>query len=166
MLCTLGAEAFGTFRELLSERAHQIPDDVRLRLEAGMFISGADYAYAQELRENLRRGVDAALAGIDVLATPTLPITAPGLREIDGFVPGMGVPVRAAMNRLTLPFNLTGHPALSLPVATDSEGAGIGIQFAGRHGADSDLLSVAARFEEQLAPHPPCPGAPSQAGTI
>lgn len=165
MLCTLGAEAFGTFRELLSERAHQVPDDVRLRLEAGMFISGADYAYAQELREDLRRGIDAALEGVDVLATPALPITAPGLREIDDVVPGTGVPVRAAMSRLALPFNLTGHPALSLPMATDSEGAGIGIQFAGRHGADFDLLSVAARFEEQLAPYPPCQGEPSQVGT-
>ncbi|WP_372697327.1 amidase [Arthrobacter sp. JSM 101049] len=151
MLCTLGAEAFGTFRKLLSGRASQIPEDVRLRLEAGMFISAADYIYAQELRENLGRGVDSALEGVDVLATPTLPITAPGVGEIDDVVPATGVPVRAAMNRMALPFNLTGHPALSLPIATDRGGAGIGIQFIGRRGADSELLSIALQLEEQIS---------------
>lgn len=48
-LCTLGLEALSTFRQLLARSAAQLPSDVRLRLEAGMFISASDYLDAQEL---------------------------------------------------------------------------------------------------------------------
>lgn len=150
MLCTLGAEAFSTFRDLLSRRASQLPLDVRLRLETGMFVSAADYLHAQELRDDLRRGIDAAFADVDVLMTPTIPIAAPSLDEIDGFVDGTDTPVRAAMNRLTLPFNLSGHPALSLPLTTDPGGAGIGLQIVAPRGDEAGLLSIAAQLETHI----------------
>lgn len=102
-------------------------------------------------RGELRREIDMTLSGVDVLMTPTMAIEAPLIEDIDGDVPGPGVPVRAAMNRLVSPFNLSGHPALSIPMAADSGGAGIGMQIVAPSGADFSLLTIAAHVETALS---------------
>lgn len=148
MLGTLGPEALHTFNDLLTHRASTLPHDVRLRLEAGMFITAADHAHCQLLRQDLRLEIDNAFDEVDAIMTPTMAVTAPLLKEVDGTLEGDGtVPFRGAMNLLTLPFNLTGHPALTLPFMLDDRGAGIGMQFVGARYADSRLLALAAVVE-------------------
>ncbi|WP_427008529.1 amidase [Pseudarthrobacter sp. H2] len=151
MLCTLGPEALHTFKDLLRERASMLPDDVRLRLEAGMFITAADYAHCQLLRQDLHHEVETAFDQVDVIMTPTMPITAPLLNEIDGNSDDEGPNrLRGSMNALTLPFNLTGNPALSLPFLLDERGAGIGMQLVGARYADSHLLMLASIIEANM----------------
>jgi len=58
--------------------------------------------------------------------------------------------VRAAMLRLTQLFNITGHPAITLPVQTD--GLPVGLQLVGRRGATADLLAVAEAVEGVVHP--------------
>jgi Asp-tRNA(Asn)/Glu-tRNA(Gln) amidotransferase A subunit family amidase len=60
------------------------------------------------------------------------------------------MPVRAAMLRQTQLFNITGHPAISLPIKTD--GLPVGLQIVGRRGATADLLAVAAAIESLVRP--------------
>ena len=52
----------------------------------------------------------------------------------------------------TMPFNLTGHPAITLPCGADTEGLPIGLQIVGRFRADADLLRCAALFEATRGP--------------
>lgn len=148
MLGTLGPEAFQTFNDLLTHRAGLLPDDVRLRLEAGMFITAADYTHCQLLRQDLRLEMDNAFCEVDAIMTPTMAVTAPLLTEVDGILMEEGtVPFRGAMNVMTLPFNLTGHPALTFPFTFDERGAGIGMQLVGARYADSRLLALASVVE-------------------
>lgn len=157
MLCTIGPEALDVHLDLLRDRADELPEDVRLRLEAAMLVTGADYAKAQRLRRQLTLELATALSGVDVLLSPTLPITAPSIDALDGVTAG-GWPFRSAMSRLTAPFNLTGQPALTLPWGVDSVGGGIGIQLVGAQDGERTLLSVAMALErarQQGAGTPP-----------
>ncbi|GAB3493423.1 amidase [Flexivirga lutea] len=151
MLCTIGPEALDVHLHLLRDRADELPDDVRLRLEAAMLVTGADYARAQRLRRQLTAELNAALGSVDVLLSPTLPITPPSLDGLDGMTAG-GWPARSAMSRLTAPFNLTGQPALTLPWGRDQVGGGIGIQLAGACGDERTVLSVALALEAEADP--------------
>jgi aspartyl-tRNA(Asn)/glutamyl-tRNA(Gln) amidotransferase subunit A len=147
MLCTIGPEAAEVHRSLLRQRAGLLPDDVRLRLEVGAFIPAVDYLRAQQLRAHLRRQVDAALDGVDVVLLPTLPARAPRRDAVSASAgAGMAAP-RAAMSRFTALANLTGHPALTLPWAHDPDGAGIGVQLIGPWSSEEALLRIAAWLE-------------------
>jgi aspartyl-tRNA(Asn)/glutamyl-tRNA(Gln) amidotransferase subunit A len=126
---------------------------VRSRLESGRQISAVAYFEAMEARRMLRQAVDDALDSADVLALPTLPIVAPpigaGDLAIDPARPER-VPVRTAMLKHTQLFNITGHPAISLPLAGD--GLPVGLQLVGRRDDTAGLLAVASRIESVLTP--------------
>ncbi|MFJ5699926.1 amidase [Arthrobacter sp. NPDC093139] len=146
-LCTIAPEALDIHLSLLQERGHLLPDDVRLRLEAGMFRTGADYSRAQRIRAKMQAELANALAQADVLLTPTLAVTAPHSTTQHLDVEGARWPVQQALTRLTSPFNLTGYPALSLPWGNDRLGGSIGIQLVAQPMAEDRLLSIAAVLE-------------------
>jgi aspartyl-tRNA(Asn)/glutamyl-tRNA(Gln) amidotransferase subunit A len=120
---------------------------VRQRLELGRYVLAEDYARARLGAEVLRRDVDAALEGVDALALPTVPITAPPLGGTTLMLGGEPHPVRALMLRLTQLFDITGHPAISLPCGRAAGGLPVGLQLVGRHGRTRELLTLAATIE-------------------
>ena len=126
--------------------------NVRARLEMGRYVMAEDYVRAERLRARLRREVDAALADVDVLALPALAIPAPPLGAVDVPVKGGREAVRAIMLRCTQLFNITGHPAISLPCGLTRDGLPVGLQLVGRRGATPALLAAAAAVEARLAP--------------
>lgn len=117
------------------------PGTLRL-LDAGAGVSAADHAAALAEAAELTGLVDAGLAGLDVLAGPAAPFVAP---EHD---PPFGVE-ESPEGWFTGVYNLTGHPALSLPVPV--AGLPVGLQLAAPRGADAELLSVALAVEAALA---------------
>jgi aspartyl-tRNA(Asn)/glutamyl-tRNA(Gln) amidotransferase subunit A len=123
---------------------------VRLRLEMGRHILAEDYVRAQIGREVLRREVDAALADHDALVLPTLPIPAPLFGANSMMIGATKEPVRSLMLRLTQLFNLTGHPAISLPCGRTSAGLPCGLQLAGARMQTDALLGVALACETAL----------------
>ncbi len=129
---------------------HLYTPPVRQRIELARYVLAEDYVRAQEIREALRREVDAALEGRSALVLPTLPIPAPVIGQASAQVGAAKHPVRALMLRLTQLFNLTGHPAISLPCGTTSAGLPCGLQLVGARGATEALLSVASAVEQQL----------------
>jgi len=121
---------------------------VRLRLEMGRYVLGEDYARALKGRAVLRREVDAALAGHDALILPALPIPAPSIGAAWIRVGATEEPVRNLMLRLTSPFNVTGHPAISLPVGRTSSGLPCSAQLVGARNETDRLLRIALAVEE------------------
>ena len=81
--------------------------------------------------QRLTRAVDRALEGCDALLLPTLPIAAPLIGAATVDVDGRQEPVRAVMLRLTQLFNITGHPAISLPAGLTADGWPVGMQLVG-----------------------------------
>jgi len=123
---------------------------VRRRLELGRYVLAQDYARAMDGREVLRREVDAALGGCDALLLPTLPIPAPPIGAETTTIGGREEPVRALMLRLTQLFNVTGHPAISIPCGVTADGLPVGLQLVGRLSRTNDLLSTAVAIERLL----------------
>ncbi len=121
-------------------------------LRYGSSVTQAQYDAALAARQRLVAAVDASLSGLDVLAGPTVGFTAP--EEDPPFGVGEdGASQDSGEGRFTGPYNLTGHPAISLPVATP--GLPAGLQLAGRRGGDAELLRAAAAVMSLLGPLPP-----------
>jgi amidase len=97
--------------------------------------------------ERLARSIDALLDGVDVLALPTT-------RHVAPLIPDEPTPDEVfGDTMLTAAFNLTGHPALSLP-AGRHDGMPVGLQLIGRRGGEAHLLACAALIERALVPQP------------
>jgi len=124
--------------------------NVRLRIEMGRYVLAEDYARAQRGREILRAEVDRALAEVDALVLPTLPIPAPPIGAPTVEVSGKTESVRNLMLRLTQIFNLTGHPAISIPCGSTADGLPCGFQIVGRRDDTEALLAVAAACEPRV----------------
>jgi len=123
---------------------------VRSRLEVGRYVLAQDYQRAMEGRELLRRDVDAALNECDALVLPSLPIAAPPAGADSVLVNGSSEPVRALMLRLTQLFNVTGHPAISIPCGVTADGLPVGLQLVGHRNQTERLLSVAQVVEQSV----------------
>jgi len=133
----------------LDARAADYQPLVHQRLEFGRTIAAVQYIQARETRDALRRAVDAALEHCNALVLPTLPIVAPRIGAADVTMDsGQTLTVRAAMLRLTQLFNITGHPAISLPIRTT--GLPVGLQLVGRRDETDALLAVAMTCEQVL----------------
>jgi aspartyl-tRNA(Asn)/glutamyl-tRNA(Gln) amidotransferase subunit A len=130
--------------EAMPER-YTVP--VRLRLEMARYVLAEDYVRARRGREALRREVDAALVGRNALVLPTLPIPAPPLGAASVEVDGKMEPVRNLMLRLTQLFNITGHPAISVPCGRTIEGLPVGLQLAAPTGQTAALAATALALE-------------------
>ena len=134
----------------LDSRESGYQPSVRERLESGRAIRGVDYLRALDMRLTLRAAVDHALAGCSALVLPTIPIVAPPIGAADvTFEDGTTLTARAALLRLTQLFNVTGHPAISLPLPV--AGLPVGLQLVGRWNDTASLLSVARACERTLA---------------
>ena len=126
--------------------------NVRLRIEMGRYVLAEDVARAERGRDVLRADVDRALADVDALVLPTLPIPAPPIGAPTVEVSGKTESVRALMLRLTQIFNVTGHPAISIPCGSTSDGLTCGFQIVGRRHDTEALLAVAAACEPRVGP--------------
>jgi aspartyl-tRNA(Asn)/glutamyl-tRNA(Gln) amidotransferase subunit A len=115
-------------------------------------VLAIDYLRALSEREVLRHEVDAALEGRDALVLPTLPIPAPPIGADTIVIDGAEQQVRAVMLRNTQLFNLTGHPAISLPCGRTSNGLPCGLQLVGQRTITTDaLFAIALGCETHLS---------------
>jgi aspartyl-tRNA(Asn)/glutamyl-tRNA(Gln) amidotransferase subunit A len=146
------AEAAAFHAKTLESRPDSYTPNVRIRLEMGRYVMAEDYVRAMRGREVLMQEVDAAMGGRDGLLLPALavPATRLGVQTIK--VGGVDEPVRNVTLRLTQLFNVTGHPAITVPCGRTIEGLPIGAQLVGRRDATSELLRVAAGAEPYLGP--------------
>ncbi|ANP52848.1 aspartyl-tRNA(Asn)/glutamyl-tRNA(Gln) amidotransferase subunit A [Streptomyces griseochromogenes] len=122
--------------------------DVRILLEAGELMSAGDYLRAQRSRTLMRREWARVLEEVEVIAAPTVPMTAVRADERTVTWPdGTAEGVSDAFVRLSAPANITGVPALSVPVGHDTAGLPIGMQLLGRPFGERSLLRVGHAYE-------------------
>ena len=134
-LTIINAETYQAFRGLLSGGA-KLGNDIRQRLEAAAKIDKDVILEAEIIRARFTAEVDTALSGVDALILPALPVVPPSLSKAQE--PRAVLP----LSRLLRPFNLSGHPALVMPMRTQA-GLPAGIQLVGRKGDDSRLCAIA-----------------------
>ncbi|QDI68568.1 Asp-tRNA(Asn)/Glu-tRNA(Gln) amidotransferase GatCAB subunit A [Streptomyces calvus] len=126
--------------------------DVRVLLEAGELTSAGDYLRAQRARTMMRDAWARMFDRIDVLAAPTVPMTAVEAgQEAVEWADGTTEAVSDSYVRLCAPANITGVPALTLPVGHDRAGLPIGMQLMARPFHDATVLRVGRVYEESVA---------------
>jgi aspartyl-tRNA(Asn)/glutamyl-tRNA(Gln) amidotransferase subunit A len=128
--------------------AYTLP--VKLRLQMGRYVQAEDYVRARQGADLLRAEVDGALEGCDALVLPTLPIVAQPIGTDSMTIDGAAYPVRGLMLRLTQLFDITGHPAVSVPCGRRG-GLPVGLQLVGRLHHTPALLDVAEQVEDTLS---------------
>jgi aspartyl-tRNA(Asn)/glutamyl-tRNA(Gln) amidotransferase subunit A len=86
-------------------------------------------------------------SGVDLLVSATIPMTAPPYGATEVEFGGDVSPILWAVNALTVPANVTGMPALTVPAGFGTDGLPIGLQLMGRSGADATVLGAGRAFE-------------------
>jgi amidase len=139
-----------SYAQGLRTRANDLSETVKLVMLLGEYLHrqyfGRHYAKGQNLAHTLRAAYDAALDEVDVLVMPTLPlrptlIPAPDASREEYVARALEMIVN------TCPFDVTGHPAATVP-CQPAGSLPIGMMVIGRHFADGQVLRVARAFEE------------------
>jgi aspartyl-tRNA(Asn)/glutamyl-tRNA(Gln) amidotransferase subunit A len=116
-------------------------------LREGLAVSPADLRSAVSARARIGATVDAALAGCEVLVTPAAEVVAPTILDA---APGgpYARSIRDSLVRNTCLFNLTGHPAIVVPIGT-AAGLPVGVQMVAARGQDETLFAVARLLSQR-----------------
>lgn len=133
-------EALALQRERLEEAPERFGADIRASFKLAAQLSDKDYETERARCQQWTKAVDRALEGYDALLLPTCSMVAPRRGEL--------TPEKSAvLVRFTVPFNVSGHPAISLPAPVGFGRLPVGIQAVGRRGGDAQLADVAATLE-------------------
>ena len=125
-------------------------------IDAGRALSGTDYQHILLRRRDFAGRVAAALANVDAMRIPAQPVTTPTVARMQtlGQVPAE----LAALIRYPAPFDMSGHPSLTLPVGFTAGGLPIGAQIVGRHLGEAALCRVGRAYQRATdwhRRHPP-----------
>ena len=133
------------------EKADDLSDSLKISMMVGQYFlthyRGRFYAKAQNIARRIRAAYDHALKDYDLLLMPTLPVKATPLPPADA-------PLLLYLQRAfemignTAPFDVTGHPAMSLPCGMGN-GLPIGAMLIGKHFGEETIYAAAAAFEGQ-----------------
>jgi aspartyl-tRNA(Asn)/glutamyl-tRNA(Gln) amidotransferase subunit A len=141
------AEAQAIHAESMRTRPADFGADVRELLS--LPAAGAPaLMHALRARDALTEAMRSVLESVDVLVTPTTPITAARIGQNAVRTGGVDQPVLTAMIRCTAPFNATHLPALSLPCGFTSAGLPVGLQIAGRPFGEATVLRAGHAYEQ------------------
>ena len=149
----LMSEAAAYHRDLLASDGEKLYPPVRVRLEAGLFVSAADYLRAQQARSLFDRQARELLERVDLLAGPTEPVTAPLLLAERVQAGEREVGTTGALTQYTRPYNLTGFPAISVPCGFSEAGLPMALQLAGRPFDELTVLRAAHAYEQATEWH-------------
>lgn len=138
--------------------------EVKRRIMLGNFVLSSGYydAYylkALKTRTLIKRDFDNAFLKVDVILSPTSPSVAFGFGE------KLDDPLKMYLTDVyTVPVNIAGLPAISLPCGFDLSGMPVGMQLIGKHFSESLLLNVAYTFEQNTDHHQKSPSIDCEVG--
>lgn len=158
-------EASAAYRKLVIEKGTGMFLPLRMRLEAGLFISAADFLEAQQARTLFNRKSFELFDQVDLLAGPTLPITACPIGTKQVVANDIQMGVVTAMTQFNTAFNLNGFPAITLPCGFSDDGLPIALQLAGRPFDEETVLKTAYTYEKATPWHQKRPNSDEPVGT-
>ncbi len=137
-------------RGWLTKRLDDYGEITRSRLLQGQTIPAVDYLRAQQQRRAFSSNLRSIMQGFNALVLPTIPMPAILIEQADTEILIDGVTEKAtvALLRLTMPFNLAGLPAISLPCGFSAGGLPIGLQVAGKPFEESMILRIAHAYQQ------------------
>ncbi|QCY11760.1 amidase [Pseudomonas sp. MPC6] len=135
------AEAFDVHAERMQDAPHTFEQEVRERLELSREVRGWQYIRALASQARLKAAMARLFEHYDFLVSPSVPITATAIDAREVRVGEQDIDVRAALLSHTSAWNLTGLPAISLPVG-QVKSMPVGLQVIGAAGEDDRLLRV------------------------
>jgi aspartyl-tRNA(Asn)/glutamyl-tRNA(Gln) amidotransferase subunit A len=135
----------------IESRPQDYTKPVRLRVELARYVLAEDYVRAMRGRDVITKEVDGALDSVDVLALPSLAIPAPPAGAATMPIKGGSDLTRALMLRCTQAFNVSGHPAISIPCGKTRDGLPIGLQLVGHKGRTPALVQAALAVEAAIS---------------
>jgi aspartyl-tRNA(Asn)/glutamyl-tRNA(Gln) amidotransferase subunit A len=136
----LTAEAYAVHEPWLKERFNDYGELMRDRLAFGALLRAADYVQALRRRRMLCQEMHEAMADLDILVTASAPAEAPKITE---------VPKWAMLEKpnFTMPFNLTGLPALSVCTGYGAGGLPVSMQIVGKPFAEATVFRAGHAYE-------------------
>jgi aspartyl-tRNA(Asn)/glutamyl-tRNA(Gln) amidotransferase subunit A len=146
------AEAYAYHRQNATETPELYQPETLRRILAGANISAADYIRSRRELEQARRNIGETFANVDLLITPTTPMTAPVIADLRANPDNLR-PAELKLLRNTRPFNVWGLPAISLPCGFTKSGLPIGLQIAGPHWREDLVLRLAHAYERATPLH-------------
>jgi len=145
---TISTEAATAQAELLRDDGERLGADVRVRLEMASLLPGHWFLKAQRMRTQLVAGIRQLYETCDILLCPTMRSPAPPVGAATVDIGGKAYPLHTAVSNLTLPFSLSGMPAIALPWGKTPDGVPLSMQIAGDLGQDWQVLTIAQRLEQ------------------
>lgn len=141
------AEAVSHLGPRLECHPDDFGDDVRAGLLTGQLLLAEHYVRARRMIQFYTRRLDQILTEVDLLLTPATPIEAPLAGSEWAEAAGRRGPIGDVLTRFTTLFNITGHPAVVVPVGVWPSGLPRGIQLVGRRCEDGIVLRAASVIE-------------------
>lgn len=139
------SESGANYYDSLRDNPNNHAKDVRALMSTGSLISGTQYVKAQQARREMAEGFNRAFEDVDVVLAPTYAGQTPRFDEENWVDQALNVAERALP--VTVPANLTGRPALSVPMGLDQDGVPAGMQFIGPGLSEKQLLQVGRAWE-------------------
>lgn len=132
------------------------PDDVEPAtwgyVEQGRKVTGIEYAAGIDSLRAFARDIETWWEddGWDLLLTPTIPVPAPRIGELSATAEDPSASVAMWILQYTVVFNMTGLPAISLPLHQRSDGMPQGVQLGGAYGREDHLIQVGSQLEQAM----------------
>lgn len=145
----MSVEAATIHRKWLERQREDYADQVRARIEPGLFYPATRYCEALAMRATLTQEyIDTALKDVDVLHIPAIPVPVPSIEETTRGHPTDVARVIGLMGHCTRGINYLGLPSISVPAGFDTKGLPVAFQLVGRPFAEAKLLRAAHAYQQ------------------
>jgi len=114
-------------------------------LDGGLGLGGTDYQRILLARADFTGRMHALMQGVDLLLTPVIPFTVPTLAQLAELRAQPGY--RMQLTRYTVPFNMSGHPTITLPAGSTHDQRPLGVQLVVAHLREELLVRVGRAFQ-------------------
>jgi aspartyl-tRNA(Asn)/glutamyl-tRNA(Gln) amidotransferase subunit A len=144
----MAVEAATVHRKWLATRRDDYADQVRSRIEPGLFYPATRYLEALAMRASIvKEFIATAMNGVDLLHLPAIPVPVPTIDETTRGAPDDVARIIGVLGHATRGINYLGLPSITVPAGFDGKGLPVGFQLVGRPFTEATLLRAADAYQ-------------------